>query len=180
MEQNAKTVEFSRSFLFPWVKGRISLENKMVKTRRVHTVLGIIPAGKDDQTMPLSNISSVGVNTKYNVKAILIGLIAAIAGFALFKSSFLVGLLLVLVGVAYIGGGIITVITFGKGGGNYSIMAACYNKKAITEIAAAIQQALEDTELGKDSREGAKLNAELTGAAFAKQMDRLIDAPKKE
>ena len=175
----AKTVEFSRSFLFPWVKGRISLENRMVKTRRVHTILGIIPAGKDDQTMPLSNISAVGVNTQYDIKAILTGVVAAGLGLIVFKHSFWLGLVLLLVGVAYIGGGITTLINFGKGGGNYYIKAACYNKKTLVEIAEVINQALMDTELGKDSREGAKVNAELTGQAFAKQVDRLIDASKK-
>ena len=49
------------------VKGRISLEDLMVKVRMDHTVLGIIPAGADSQAMPQSGIFAVGVNTKYNI-----------------------------------------------------------------------------------------------------------------
>lgn len=175
----SKTVEFSRVFLFPWVKGRITLENRMVKTRRVNTILNIIPAGTDDQTMPLSNISAVGVNTKYDIKSIIAGIAAVLLGFMLLGDSLLASLVLLLAGVAYIGGGIYTVIRFGKGGGNYSIRAACYNKKALLEIADVINNALADTEIGKDSREGAKVNAELTGEVFARQVDRLIDATRK-
>lgn len=171
----SKTVEFSRVFLFPWIKGRITLENRMIKTRRVNTILNIIPAGSDDQTMPLSNISAVAVNTQYDIKSILIGVAAAIVGFMMIKDLFLAALVLLLVGVAYIGGGIYTVIRFGKGGGDYYIRAACYNKKALLEIAEVINNALVDTELGKDSREGARMTVD----GFAKQVDRLIDAGKK-
>lgn len=177
---SVKTVEFSRSFLFPWVKGRISLEDRMVKTRRVHTVLGIIPAGTDNQTMPLSNISAVGVNTRYNIKTILIGAALAVGGVLCLTGSFLLALVLLLAGAAFIGSGILTEINFSKGGGSYIIKAACYNKKKIVAIAGVINQALADSELGKDSREGAKLNAELTSEAFARQMDRLIGAAKKD
>lgn len=175
-----KTVEFSRSFFFPWVKGRISLENRMVKTRRIHTILGIIPAGKDDQTMPLSNISAVSVDTQYDIKTMGIGAVIALVGLVLFTSNFLLALVLLLAGAAYIGSGIVTVVRFSRSGGNYDIKAACYNKKEIEEITKVINQALVDSELGKDSREGARVGAELTGEAFAKQMDRLIDATKKE
>lgn len=172
---NPTTVEFARVFLFPWVKGKISLENRMVKTRRVNTILGVIPAGKDDQTMPLSNITSVGINTQYNIKSILTGVVAAAAGLMMFTSSFLLGLVLLLVGVAYIGGGIITVINFTRGGGEYRIMAACYCKKPLAQIADTINMALVDTELGKDSREGAKVTAQAT----AEQTAALLDALKK-
>lgn len=171
-----KTVEFSRSFLFPWVKGRISLDNRMVKTRRVRTILGVIPAGKDDQTMPLSNISSVAVDTRYDIKSILTGIVAAGVGFMLFTSSPLLGFLLLLVGVVYIGSGIYTLINFVRGGQDYFIRAACYNKKALVEIADIINQALVETELGKDSRTGAADVAK----AQAEQTDRLIDAISKK
>ena len=84
-------------------------------------------------------------------------------------------LVLLLIGVSYIGNGIYIVIRFGKGGGNYYIRAACYNKQALLDIAEVINNALADTELGKDSREGAKVTVD----GLAKQVDRLIDAGKK-
>lgn len=48
-----KEFEFSTSLLFFWVKGKVEVDNRFVKTKLSNTLLGFIPAGKDQQSIPL-------------------------------------------------------------------------------------------------------------------------------
>jgi len=147
---NRKTVEFARVFLFPWIKGEVSVDTRMVTTKTVNTILSIIPAGTNEQSIPLSNISSVTVSTSFNIKLILIGLALGLFGFSTLSSDFLMGLILLLVGVVFFCSGIITRMNIQRSGSNYVLYAACYNKKELVEIKAVIDKALIYTEEKKD------------------------------
>lgn len=48
-----KGLEFSTSLLFFWIKGRVDVDNRFVKTNLSNTLFGFIPAGKDQQNIPL-------------------------------------------------------------------------------------------------------------------------------
>ncbi len=60
-----KGLEFSTSLLFFWIKGRVDVDNRFVKTNLSNTLFGFIPAGKDQQNIPLKNISGAMLSTKY-------------------------------------------------------------------------------------------------------------------
>ncbi len=46
-------VVFSISLIFFWLKGEIEVDSRFVKTNLTNTILGIIPAGRDQQSIPL-------------------------------------------------------------------------------------------------------------------------------
>lgn len=149
-ENKSKTVEFSRVFFAPWIKGRISVDYRMVTTQTTNSIGGFIPIGTNEQSIPLSNIGSVSVTTRPNLKSILIGLVAVVAGVMFLGSDPIIGLLLALIGVALVGNGINSYITINRAGNPYVLRAAFYSKKALTEIKTVIDQALIYTEEKQD------------------------------
>lgn len=169
---NEKKVDFSIVFLFPWIKGSIAVDSRMVKVCTSNTILGIIPAGKDDQSVPLKNIGSVKVKTGYDLKPMLIGLILAFIGFSTLLGSPIFGLLLMLIGVGMFGGGIKTYFTINRAGSNYTISGACYSKKALISIKNDIEKALMDdadkTDIGMHIQAQAQANAEAIAQALNK------------
>ena len=52
-----REVVFSMNLLFFWIKGKVEVDSRFVKTNLSNTILGFIPAGKDQQSIPLKNIS---------------------------------------------------------------------------------------------------------------------------
>lgn len=48
-----KKVEFALSILFFWVKGSVAVDSRFVKVNTANAILGIFPAGRDAETMPL-------------------------------------------------------------------------------------------------------------------------------
>lgn len=65
-----------------------------------NTLLGFIPIGSAENTMPIRNIAAVSSTTSFRLGRFVIGLILAIAGFVMFKDSVVGGILCLLVGAA--------------------------------------------------------------------------------
>ena len=141
-----KMVKFAVAFLFPWLKGSIQVGPQLVRTSTVNTIFHVIPAGRNEQSIPLSNISAANISTFYDVKTILIGLIIAVIGLVTMGGSFLVGLVFLLLGIGFIGSGIITRLTIQRSGSNFVVPAACYSRKNLVECKNAIDEALIHTE----------------------------------
>lgn len=138
---------FSTSLLFFWVKGAVEVDNRFVKTKLSNTILGFIPAGKDEQSIPLKNISGSMLSSKYNLPAIIIGLFLILFGFSFMDESFFGGLIWLIIGVGIAGSGIKTILNIEKSGTPYSISVPFFEKAKLNELNQYIHTALaEDTD----------------------------------
>lgn len=142
-----KQFEFSTSLLLFWIKGKVEVDNRFVKTNLANTFLGVFPAGTDQQSIPLKNISGAMLATKYFVRPFLIGLILLLIGFNTLGDSFLLGLILLILGIGIASNGIKTILTIEKSGTPYLISVPFFEKQKIQLINSSIHEALsEDTD----------------------------------
>lgn len=142
-----KKIEFAVSLLFFWVKGSVEVDHRFVKTRISNTIFGVIPAGKDQQSIPLKNISGSMLSTKFLAKPFIFGIILIFLGFGFMGDSFIAGLILLLVGVGTAGSGIQTVLTVEKSGTPYIITVPFFEKQKMIILNDIIHEALsQDTD----------------------------------
>lgn len=154
----ATTFDFPVSPLFFWIKGHIEVDNKVTKVETRNTVLGVIPAGANRQTVPMSNVSSVSVRTGVLLKPILVGIVLTIFGFAAISSAedggagaVLLGLLLIIIGVSNVIAGVPTYLDIETGGTIRTIFAPFFAKSTVQAAAEAMNQALLNTEDRRDA-----------------------------
>lgn len=142
-----KVIEFSTSLLFFWVKGKVEVNDKFVKTNLSNTLFGFIPAGKDQQNIPLKNISGAMLSTQYYFKRIISGLILFFIGLGTFGDSFIFGLILLILSIGLAGSGIQTLVSIEKSGTPYLISVPFFEKKKMQLLNNIIYDALaEDTD----------------------------------
>jgi len=109
--------KFSVSLLAFWVKGSITLDDSFLHVNMPNTILfGLLPAGKNKDSSPLSGITNVYTSKSYKLGSIVLGALIAIVGFMLMSSSVLAGLIAILVGAAVLGSGIKTSFTYERSG----------------------------------------------------------------
>ncbi|WP_050613489.1 hypothetical protein [Bacillus testis] len=137
-----KKVTFSISLFFFWIKGKIEVDSRFIKTDLANTILGFIPAGKDQQSIPLKNISGTTLTTKYNLKPIILGLIVLFIGFGNISDHFILGLILFILGVGIAASGIQTILNIEKSGTPYLISVPFFEKKKLHMIQDHIHGAL--------------------------------------
>lgn len=133
---------FSVSLIFFWLKGEIEVDSRFVKTNLANTILGVIPAGRDQQSIPLKNISGSMLSTKYLVKPMLVGFVIALFGFSAMGNSFFSGLILLAAGVFLILSSIQTTLKIEKSGTPYEIHVPFFEKAKMQTLNVLIQNAL--------------------------------------
>lgn len=121
MVQSVKTENdndlFSVSLIAFWVKGSITLDDSFLHVNMPNTILfGLLPAGKNKDTSPLSGITNVYTSKSYKLGSIILGAIIMLLGFSLMSTSFFGALLVILIGAAVLGGGIKTSFTYERSG----------------------------------------------------------------
>lgn len=142
-----KKVEFSLSMLFFWVKGFISVDSRFVKTSKGNTILGFIPAGKDNQSIPLKNISSTMISSQYKIKPILLGVIIIFISLSMMSSSFIGALIMLLIGVGILGSGLQNILVIQRSGADYFVPVPFFEKAKLIAIQDVITEALaQDTD----------------------------------
>lgn len=142
-------LNFSTSLLFFWVKGKVEVDSRFVKTNLSNTFLGFIPAGKDQQSIPLKNISGATLSTKYFIKPMILGLILFFMGLSSLgnTNSFVLGFILLVLGIGVAGSGIQTILNIEKSGTPYLISVPFFEKQKMQILINNIHNALaEDTD----------------------------------
>lgn len=137
-----KKVEFSLSMLFFWVKGFISVDSRFVKVSKGNTILGFIPAGKDNQSIPLKNISSTMISSQYKIMPILFGVIIIFISLSAIPINFIGALIMLLIGVGILGSGVQTVLIIQRAGSDYFVGVPFFEKAKLLVIQDAITEAL--------------------------------------
>lgn len=142
-----KAIQFTTSLLFFWIKGQVEIDSRFVKTNVSNTILGFIPAGKDQQSIPLKNISGAILSTKFNIKAIIIGLILAFIGLGQMGTEFFIGFILFIIGLLIAANGILTTLSIEKSGTPYFISVPFFEKAKMQNLSNDIHNALaQDTD----------------------------------
>ena len=93
-----ETITFMTSLLTFYLKGEIRAEQNFLKLKMPNTLLTFIPLGAKKNSVPINQIADVSTNFKLIPKNMLFGVIEIIFGFSLFGTSFLLGLLLLIIG----------------------------------------------------------------------------------
>ncbi|MGX7197149.1 zinc ribbon domain-containing protein [Enterococcus olivae] len=139
---NEERVDFSVSVALFWIKGYISVDNKMIKTSTQNTIAGIIPAGQNSQVFRLDNVQGSSTHSSYKLSSFVWGAIIALIGFSSLSASFFFGLILLVIGIVNFLNGIINVIVINGNGSNYSISIPFFEKGKIEYINSKIQDSL--------------------------------------
>lgn len=77
----------SPSLLTPYLKCELMCSSTRFVYKVPNTILGLIPLGSDENTIPLKSISSVNISNKLFIGRLIWGLIIAIAGLSLFANG---------------------------------------------------------------------------------------------
>lgn len=135
--------EFSISLVFFWIKGHLSVDSRFIKMNIPNTILGIIPAGKNKETIPLKTISNLKISTRYRIFHIIFGIAVMIASFSYLRESFFGAIICFIIGVAITGSGIQEKLSFQKSGTEESISVPFFEKNVLQNIEKAIISGLE-------------------------------------
>lgn len=132
-------IEFMTSLLTFYLKGEISTDQNFLTLKVPNTILTLIPLGRKNDTIPVTQISSVSTDFKLLFKDFLIGIIVAIIGIVLFGTNFLIGfILLLLIGVAMVINSFQTVLTIRTTSGEIKSASILIFEKSKAEQAASM------------------------------------------
>lgn len=143
-DETMTSVNFATNLLFFWIKGQVEVDNRFVKTNVANTIFNIIPAGKDQQSIPLKNISGATLSTKFNGKAFILGIIILFIGLMIMSEQAFGGFLLLVAGVVVAANGILTTLTIEKAGTPHFINVPFFEKSKMQSIKNDINNALAD------------------------------------
>jgi len=97
-EKLIKEDTFTANLILFWLKANYNLTNKRVTGSTPNTLLGIIPLGKAQVAQPLKTIASVAASTDFHFKRLIIGLVLLFAGLAIMGNSFVIGVVVAILG----------------------------------------------------------------------------------
>lgn len=137
-----KEFNFALSILFFWIKGNLSVDSRFVKVNTANVILGIFPAGRDSETIPLKNISSTKISSKYKIMPMIFGIIIMLISLSKLSSSFFAALVFFLIGALIFGSGILTTLIIQRAGNDYMISVPFFEKNKLLMSQDKIEEAL--------------------------------------
>lgn len=75
------------------------MTNRRIAWKGPNTILGVIPAGFDEHSMPVGAIASINVSTKFHVGRGIFGIILVLAGALTISASAAAGIILLILGL---------------------------------------------------------------------------------
>ena len=134
--QKGENSQFSVSLMMPWIKGVMEVNDNFMHVKMPHTTFfGLIPAGGRNQNIPLPGLTSVEVESVYKIGGMILGILIAIVGFAMFGTSPLGAFLLILIGALIFLSGIQTKLIFEKSGMEQSVAVPFFESAHLREFA---------------------------------------------
>lgn len=85
-ESNVSGVKVSPSLLTPYLRSELMCSSTRLVYKVPNTLLGLIPLGSEENTIPLKSIASVNTSVKLKLARLLIGLILLIVGLSSISS----------------------------------------------------------------------------------------------
>jgi len=109
---------FRPNLVLSWLRSEMTITNKRVLGFSRNTLLGVIPLGKNEISFPLKNISSVSVSSKFYISRFIIGLILVLIGLSSIADSFFSGLLFIFVGALPLANSFVSRLIISPNSGN--------------------------------------------------------------
>lgn len=94
-----KEVSFITSFLTFYMKGTISIADRMVQLSIPNTVLKLIPLGSYKRNVPINQISSVETSFSLNFKSLIFGIILLMLGLGFITENTGLGIVGIILGL---------------------------------------------------------------------------------
>lgn len=157
-------ITYMTSLFTFYLKGEIKSEQNFISFKVPNTILGLIPLGAQTEKFTISQIASTATNTRLSLKYLLLGILLVLWGFSGLTESFLLGLILLLLGI-----NLVVTTTAGQ---QKIISFLIFDKQkanqAAEQINAMIAGRLDDTNTRQQTNRVIDANAQ--------QTDRIIDA----
>ena len=143
-EQDVTHVEVSTSVLLFWLRTMIGASSTRIVTRAPNTILGIIPLGYRDAAYPLSNVASVGVNARFSVGKLVVGLIGLLLGLGGLESkSPIAGVVILILAVALLANVMKAALVIqNNGGGITNVSVSILQKGKLEQFREEVNQRL--------------------------------------
>lgn len=168
-----ESAKFSVSLLTFWIKGSMTVDKNFIHINMPNTVLfGTIAAGNSRDNSPLQGITNVYTSKEYKVGLMGWGALIALIGLVLFGTSFLAGLVLLLVGVALFLSGIRTRFSYERSGVVKNIDVPFFEANHVQEFAEQVQKAIS----GYQEDRNVRVQAENTIKQSQKNTQQIVDA----
>ena len=138
-------IQYMTSLLTFYLKGEIRQEQNFVNLKKPNTILSLIPLGAKKDSIPVSQLSSVESNFKLHLGSLLLGAIIAIAGLCMVSGSFIIALILMLIGANKAITAFETILTIKTTAGDVKNISFLIFEKAKAELAETqIRQIISD------------------------------------
>lgn len=138
-------IQYMTSLLTFYMKGEIRQEQNFVNLKIPNTILSFIPLGAKKDSIPVSQLSSVESNFKLHFGAFLLGAIISVVGLCLISDSFLLALILMLIGANKIITAFETVLTIKTTAGDVkNISFLIFDKAKAEDAEKQIRQIISD------------------------------------
>lgn len=138
------TVTFMTSLLTFYLKGEIRQEQHFIRLKRPNTILSFIPLGAKKDSIPIEQISSVSADFKLQFKSFLVGLILSIIGIIMLLSMSvvsLIGLVVLIIGASNVINAFQTELTIDTPSGkSWVISFLIFEKGKAVQAAEQIEQ----------------------------------------
>ena len=143
-------IKYMTSLLTFYLKGEICQEQNFVNLKKPNTILSLIPLGAKKDSIPVSQLASVESNFKLHFGAVVIGAVITIFGLCFMSESFLLALILMLVGANKVIASFETVLTIKTTAGDIKDISFLIFEKAKADMAEKqirqiISERLDDT-----------------------------------
>jgi hypothetical protein len=92
---------FLISVLAPYLKAQMMCSSTRFVYKVPNTLLGLIPIGSNENTMPISAIAAVSTSNKFRVGRALIAIALVLYSLSSFSKNFFPALIILLLGIAY-------------------------------------------------------------------------------
>lgn len=136
------SVTFPLSIFCFWIQGTFTLTDRSVEISEPNRLLGLLPFGSKNTSIPIWSISGVQLDSWYSVGEIIIGIIAMILGLFSFSESVIIALVIILFAIGLILCSIHTRLRIQNNGTEYTVDIPFYGKKKMTRFARALSASL--------------------------------------
>ncbi|MGY3725193.1 hypothetical protein SAMN05421767_1252 [Granulicatella balaenopterae] len=162
-------ISFITSVLTYYLKGEVSIDDNFIKITNPNTILKCIPLGANDTSIPVNQLASVDSSFSLDLKSLVINFVIAFVGLGVKESNFLLGVVMVLLGIGGMINAFQTIMTFRTTSGEMVMMnVVVFEKEKVIECKEKVETLLvshlDNTNIRKHAEQ---------------QTDRIIDAINK-
>ena len=169
--------KFSVSLLAFWIKVSMTVDNNFIHINMPNTVLfGLIPAGSSQDSSPLQGVSNVYTSKSYDLLNMFIGAIIALFGIMSLSYSFLMALILLIIGVVLFGSGIKTRFSYERSGIIKNIDVPFFEANHVEEFSQQVQRVMS----GYQEDRNVRINTDRTIEQSQQNTQQIVQAVQGE